>query len=310
MARAKKEVKALELKTNDEETQKEEIDVEKIKSELKDYITEEVRKENAEYIKTYYKEVLKPKKRKIVRQRILIILLILLYIVSFAFLVKDHYFDKYIIKIEEKLNIRREEKKESKEETKKEENNKEEENQKQAKEKEDQLNKLKEKYKDIFQNVIITTSNNYRQDFYDGKYSNSFYLSLGVELLSENDIIKEQDIITINADTLLDKVKQITNNSITNESFTYKDISFKYIKSFNTYILDKELTKDGTLIEREIVNIEEGSTIKIDTIEYYTKNGKRYNPVTDEEISNGTISNNKFVTFEFINDNNNYYLVK
>jgi len=302
MARAKKEVKEIETKDNKE------IDVEEIKTELKKYIEEEVKKENSEYIKTYNKEVLRPKKRKIIRQRILIILLIILYILTFVFLVKDHYFDKYIIKLEERLNIRKEEPKEEKEKTS--DNNKEEEK-RLEKEKEEKLNKLKEKYNGIFTNVLISTSNNYKNDYYNGKYSNNFFLSLGVELLRESDIVKEQDVITLSGDKLLEKVKMITKEEINNESFTYKDISFKYIKSINTYILDKELTRDGTYIERDIINIEEGSTtVKIDTIEYYTKNGKRYNPITDEEISSGSISNNKFMTFEFILDNNNYYLVK
>ena len=312
MARTKNDVKKLDTKEVEEVKQ---INVEEIKTELKTYVDDEVKKETRELFRAYNKEVLKPKRRKIIKLRLIIALLLILYIVTILFLFKDHYFDKYIIKFENKFLQRetliKDDLKVKDNTTKEDEAKKREEEQRQLQiEKEQKLNNLKNKYQNLFQNVIITTNNNYKNEYYSGKFSNNFYLSLGVELLNESDIVYEQGIITVSGDKLIEKVKLVTTQTINNDSFIYKDVSFKYIKSLNTYILDKELVKDGIQIQREVVNIEEGTNITIDTVEYYVKEGKKYNPVTDKEIEDNSISSNTFMTHEFVLSNGSYYLIK
>ena len=313
MKKTKNEIVKIEEETTNSEALKEEI-----RRDLKSYIDESVKRETDSYIKLYNAQVLKPKKRKILKLRIIIFLLIILYIATLAFLVKDHYFDKYIIKLEE--TFVKKENKEKKEEPKKEEEPKvdpekeeEERKQREAKQKEEEQNRLREKYNDIFSSVIVKTTNGYLHDLYGNTFSNKLFLSLGVELLDLPDISHDDGVITLNGDKLLEKVKLVTDKNIVNESFVYNNINFKYIKSLNIYMLDKEFDKDGTFIERRILNIEEkGNTVTIDTIDYYTKNGKYFNPLTNEEIANfGEIdSGTMFKTYVFTKSNNYYYLDK
>jgi hypothetical protein len=322
-----------EINVVDEQNEKK-LDVDQIKIEVAAFaknqvvfaINDEIKKANERYIKE--------KNRKVIRQRILIVFLVIGYIVALAFLINDHYFDKFLYKGEDKVIEKKEEKEKEKkkeeEDTSKEEEEKQKEEEKRRQEEEKKKQEeerkrkeeeekrkqaeLQEKYKDIFDNLKISLGNEYLDSYYKDNYTNQLILSIACEKINEDDVIMEDETYMISKEIFDKIIKEIFNIEIEHESFKYNGINFKYLKSIGYYILDKEFVKNDTYIEKKIIKIEENSHVIVETKEYYILNGEVYIPSNNKKIckeqdidSNLDILSSK--RYSFINKDNNLYLI-
>ncbi len=286
-----------------------EIDINQMKMELLDYIKTQVDYESKEAAKRLNDRYIREKKRKIFFLWVIIFILLFGYLITTVFLIKDHYFDKYIVKVEEKLVDKDKQNKEDhkdKEETDK------------PEEKNDISEEIKKqelinKYSNIFDGFKITKGNSYLNDFYHNENKNLVLLSLGAEYLTKEDFEQDGDIYILKDNVLASKIETFTKNSFEHETFTYNNIEFKYIKTLNCYFINKEFDTNKEEVKRVIVSVKEDDTLEITTKEYYIKDKYIIDPTTDIKLmkeSSFDKNNNKLQekTYRFKKVDDKYYM--
>ncbi len=293
---AKKEL----MKLEDKELNVDEIKLEVFefaKSQISTEIDKEVKKANDRYIKD--------RNRKIISQKIIIALLVISYLVTIGFLINDHYFDKYLVKNEitdNDINKPNEENKETNKENDKEEQNTVDENElkKQA---------LIEKYSNIFDNYKLTMGNQYLNDM----DFNKFILAYAIDNLSSDDFTIDDETYMLNKEVINNKIKEMFNVEIENETFMYNDIEFKYYKKLDYYILNKEFNHNELPVIRKIMDVKEENDIEITSKDYYIKDELVYtidnNYLCDEKDLDNYLEKIPTKTNKFIKNNDGYYLI-
>ena len=98
-------------------------------------------------------------------------------------------------------------------------------------------------------------------------------------------IKEEDDYKLINDNTFKKIYDTLFNEGYEATTFDYDGNKIGYLSSLAIYMLPKDIVKNDTLIEREIINIEEvDDEILITTIEGVIRDGKLYNVITNEEV--------------------------
>ena len=265
------------------------ININDLKAELVEYMKKEIDIEIDDVVKEKERKYIRAKSRKIFWLEIIILLLILIIIGGVIFLYKDHYFDKY-------FNVTNNEivKKENKEDT-----TKEVETQEEPKEEKPTLDELKKKYETILDNINITDKNSYLRDFYKNNYTDELKLSMSASLI-EDDNLKEDGTFIIKRETIESNYKKLFSSTINLVSFDYNGVHFNYIKSLDTFIGSGNL-EESNIITKDITNIEENEdVIKITTKEYYMKDDKIFNPLTNKEKEEEKIYEFKLVDDKYL----------
>ena len=156
--------------------------------------------------------------------------------------------------------------------------------------------------------------NEYLSDYYKDVYTNKLLLSVAVEYITKDDIIKDEDYYILDKSVLDEKIAEIFNLEIEPESFKYNGINFKYVKSLGYYILDKEYSRNELEIQRRIVKIEENSHVKVETREFYVENGEVYIPsnkklICVEKDIDSKIDVLEKKTYSFVGTEDGYVLI-
>ena len=258
----------IESSSNTKETKTNDLDVKKLKKELKDYVDEEIKKGIYSEIDKGNKRLIKEKNRKIITRDIIIIIL-LAAIGGLLFLLYDNdYFDRYF----------NNDKKETKEVVNKEEKKEEE------KEKKPTLDELKEKYANYLDRYYVSENNDYLEDFYKGELTEEIKK---VMTLNNIDLgrYEEDDYNIIDNDEVEKEYNYLFDTKYSAKSFKYNEKDVKYITKLDSYITDEKIEKKENNIKREIIKIEEESdNILITTVEGKVVDNKIYNVFKDDEI--------------------------
>ena len=273
------------------------IDVSQIKADLIDYVKNQVNVEVDNQIKEKEKKYIKSKNRKIFFLEILIFLLIAIIIGGVIFLYNDHYFDKY------RKNYTPEECQKEIEKncgSKKEENNKEEKEDIKEEEQKPTLEELIVKYDGILNNIKITNKNIYLEDYYKDKYTDELKLSMVTDLIDLKDVIDEDSVI-IEDENINKLSKEIFAKELNLVTYNYNGVELHYYKKLGKFV-SSNLIEEGSVIKRNIIEIEEKeNSVLITTEEYYEEDNKEMNPLTKEE-------GKEKKTYEFILKDDKYIL--
>ena len=270
------------------------IDTSQIKAELIEFIKNQASIEVDNQVLEKEKKYIRSKNRKIVFLEITIFFLIAIIIGSFIFLYNDHYFDKFRKNyspdecqklVDEKCSIKKDN-----------ENNEEE----PKEEPKPTLEELIAKYNGIFDNIKITTKNNYLVDFYGEKYTDELKLSMVTDLINLNDVV-DADSVIIDSEKINDMSKKLFANDLNLVTYYYNNVELHYYKKLDKFVAADTIV-EGTIIKRDIVGIEEReNSVFITTEEYYEEDGLALSPLTNTE-------GKEKKTYEFILKNEKYIL--
>ncbi len=267
-------------RTKNEIVSKEQINLDNIKEELKDeltnYVDMKIKKGFKEEIESINKKVIKDKNRTIFFKNILIIILLLIIAFLGYLLYRDNYFDRFFSKneVEEKENNDKNISKEENKEIEKEEI------------KETTKEELIKKYGYLLDNYNINLSSVYLKDYYNGELTAELlnYLTLNNMDLSKLEI--EEDYNVIDNDILKREFNKLFDKDYKNISFDFNGNKIRFIDKINSYITTSILKKENNDIKKEIISIEEiDNKVIIKTIEGVIIDNKLYN-ISQEEIDN------------------------
>ena len=284
MAKNKKNEEKKEQITLPELEVKNEVNLEEIKKELKNYIDDEIKTMSKEELDKAYKKLIHEKNKKVIFRDIVIV--IMLGIIGFLLFImyKNDYFNKFFNKSDEvvekndnNMPSNNDKKEESTIDEPKEE----------VKEIKPTLEELKTKYGSLLNYYILNENCTYKEDFYQGKLSSELKKYLVLNTIDFSSIKEEDDYKLINESTFKKIYDTLFNEGYEASTFDYDGKKIGYLSSLAIYMLPKEIIKNDTLIEREIINIEVvDEKILITTIEGVIRDSKLYNVITDEEVEN------------------------
>ena len=254
---------------------KEQIDLEDIKIELKQYITYETRNAFNDFIEVEHKKIIKEKNKKIFWNNFIIFILLVLIVYLVFLLFKNDYFNKYIKNLNDnyyKDNI----------------NNVENSSDKIINDKDSyklSLEDLKKKYSYLLDNIIISDNCDYLSDFYNHNITYEMKNYISLYKLEFNNLKVEDEYNIISSRELSDMYKKIFNDEFQNISFVFNGNKVRYISQIDSYITDYALKKEDSNIKREIIDIKEiDGDVIITTVEGIVKNNKLYNILDKNEI--------------------------
>ena len=259
--------KAKQLELKEEHTGIKIIDEKKLKKELEEYIDEKITKTPLGEIEKANKRLIREKNKKIASKNIIIIILLAI-IAGLVFLMyDDEYFDRL-------FNNEKKSKVENKIIT-----------DKGDEEDEITLDDLKKEYGYLLDNIYISDSSNYLEEYYNGELTTELKNSLALNLVNFDKLEEDEDSNIIPSDLLEDTYKGIFNDKYENKSFKYNDNKIKYVSKLDSYITGDILEKDDTNIRREITNIEvDKKIVKITTIEGKVVDNKVFNILENKEL--------------------------
>ena len=256
-----------------EKLENENIDLEKIKEELTDYVDLKIKKEINEEIEKANKRVLREKNKKIMFRNVVIIILFLIIIFLLYLLNSVGYFAKFVNKEKMEENEIVEKQEEKSDDNKKEEIVK------------PTLEELKAKYANLLDYYYVNENSKYLNDFYGGNLSLELKKYMALNEVNFNLLSKEDDYNVIDNTVLKEAWKRIFNDEYQNGTFDYNGNKVRYINSLDAYLTEKILEKEKSNIKKEIISIEEdGEKVIISTVEGLVIDNKLYN-INKEEIT-------------------------
>jgi len=256
-----------------EKLENENIDLEKIKEELTDYVDLKIKKEMNEEIEKANKRVLREKNKKIMFRNVVIIILFLIIIFLLYLLNSVGYFAKFVNKEKMEENEIVEKQEEKSDDNKKEEIVK------------PTLEELKAKYANLLDYYYVNENSKYLNDFYGGNLSLELKKYMALNEVNFNLLSKEDDYNVIDNTVLKEAWKRIFNDEYQNGTFDYNGSKVRYINSLDAYLTEKILEKEKSNIKKEIISIEEdGEKVIISTVEGLVIDNKLYN-INKEEIT-------------------------
>lgn len=263
---------------NTKKENKETVDLTTIKEELTDYINIQIKKNFTEEVEKANQRLIKEKNKKIFVRNIVILLLFFIIIFLLNILYNNHYFDKFFTQetnISETTNI-----KESTETSE-----------------EQYLDNIINKYSFLLDNVKISETSSYLNDYYNGNLTTELKLYLALNNLDIEDLETEEDYTIIKEDSLKTNYNNLFTDEYVGTSFKYNDIKIKYYEKLNSYISDELLSKETSNIKREIQDIKlTDDEIIITTIEAIVKDNKVYSIQSSQEIT--TYKDYSFTKYE------------
>lgn len=271
-----------------EPVKEEKMDLESIKQELKNYVSEEIQKGYFNEIEKVNRKLLHEKNKRIVFKNFAIFFLILLCGFLTYLLFTNGYFDQYInrspkeeikdnssnIKKEDEVNKDSKDNQDDKKEP-----------EEPVKETKPTLEDLKKEYSSLLDNYILNDKSNYISDYSKGNLSQELKKYFVLNTIDFATLIQEEDTNMLYEDTFALAYSKLFNDECMHGSFNYDGIKIKYMNSLKTYISDSLLTKGTSNIQREITNIEvKDDKVIIETIEGIVINNTLYDLKNKEEI--------------------------
>ncbi len=250
---------------------KEEIDLENIKNELKDYVDIRIKNEFESEVTNINKKIVSEKNRRLFFKNVIIFILLIIIGFLVFLLYKEDYFDRDKSNVKNNLN-----------------NNTEVNiNDTNTNEENITLKQLISNYSYLLDNIFINENSEYINDYYSGNLSNELKNYLALNNVNFSELTLEDNYNIFNNSLLKTAYKKLFNDELENISFNYNSNKIRYINALESYVSDNILKKTDTNINREIINvIVKDENISITTVEGIIKEKKLYNCLTLKEISN------------------------
>ncbi len=249
----------------------EEINLENIKIELKDYVDIRIKNEVENEVTNINKKIVSEKNRRLFFKNVIIFILLVIIGFLIFLLYKEDYFDRDKIDDKNKINN----------------NTKFNTNDTNANEEIITLKELISKYSYLLDNIFISENSEYINDYYSGKLTNGLKNYLSFNNINFNELTLEDNYNIFNSNLLENAHKKIFNDDLVNMGFNYNTNKIRYINALESYVSDNVLEKTNTNIKREIINVVvNDENISITTVEGVIKEKKLYNCLTSKEISN------------------------
>ena len=281
MARKKKEKEeVLQIETkSDNILLQSKVDVESIKTELKEYIDKTVNKTFLEELENTNKKLIREKSRRIFWKNIFIIILLLLVGFLTYLLYSNNYFDKYFNK---ETPTEEKEKKEEATPTPTPTPNP----TPTPTPKAPTIEELKKEYGPLLESYYVTDSSIYLSDYYDGKLTNDMKKYITLNAFDFSTFEKEEDYNIIKESTFKIMYEKLFNDDYESATFSYDDNKVRFVKAMDSYLTTSLLVREENNIKREIKDIKvDGEEAIVTTVEGVVKDNKLYNVISNNEIT-------------------------
>ena len=247
-----------------------EINLDKLKEELTDYVDIQLKKSLKEELEKSNKKLVKEKNKKIFWRNIIIILLFGVIMFLLYLLNSVDYFDKYFLS-NNKTSI-------LESNAKADEQN--------IKPNEPSLEELKKKYSGLIDPIYINESSEYLKDYYDGKLTEELKKYLVLNSIDFTKLPKEEDYNYIEESFFKNEFLKMFDN-YKEGAFSYNGNKVRYLSKLELYIPTGFLEKSSSKIKREIIDIKvDKEVVNITTIEGLIKDNKLYNIISLDEVKN------------------------
>ena len=282
----KKNSELLELTNEENILLEKNIDTDRLKEELKDYVDDKINKTFIDELNKTNRIIIRDKSRRIIWKNVIIIILLAIIGFLLYLLFSNNYFDKYFNKNTKDDIVEKETKKEDekKEETK-------DEDKPVAtptitpEPKKPTLDELIKEYGNLLDNYVIPESSNYLVDFYSGNLTDNLKKYITLNSFDFDTIKKEEDYQIIDDDDFKAVYNKLFSDEYTQTTFDYGDSKIHYISKMNSYMTLDFLEKKESNIKREIINIKvDDNIIIIETVEGLVKDGKLYEIINNTEV--------------------------
>ena len=248
-----------------------EIDLDDVKAELRDYVDVQIRIKMKEELEKSNKKLIKEKNKKIFWRNIVIVILTGLVIFLVYLLNSVDYFDKFFLRNNKDTKEVQTEEKQNTEVQEKE---------------EPTLDELKKEYSYLLDTVSINEESEYVKDYYDGNLTNELKKYLVLNNINFEKITKEEDYNLIDEDFFKEEYLKIFDD-YSEGSFSYNGNKIRYLNKIQAYMSTDILNKVNTNIKREIVGIKvKDKKVYISTIEGLIKDEKLVNIISQKEVEN------------------------
>lgn len=225
-------------KNTKKEEQKNEINLEEIKEDLKGYVDVKVKEYYKDEVEKIYKKNLREKTKKIIRKDIVIIILLVIVVFLLYALYNNRFFHQFFIEEKQDTNN-------NSEVIITPTNN--------EKEKEEDLIK---KYSYLLDNIRISKSSPYIQTYYKGLI-NEIKNYIALETVNFNSLDVDEDYSLIDSKVVETAYNNLFIGTYEKTNFKYLNNELKYIKKMDAYLSEKPLKKAEDYISRNIISVKE-----------------------------------------------------
>lgn len=148
------------------------------------------------------------------------------------------------------------------------------------------LEKLKNKYSYLLDNVVFDANSNYTRDYYEGNLTNEIKLYLSYKLMDGSKIVSDDDTSYFESSDLLKAGSRLFGNTVELTNFKYNNSSYIYFEVKDMFVSSTKPNQEKN-ISREIIAIDEdGDKVTITCVEGVVNGDKLYNILTNKEVYN------------------------
>ena len=238
---------------------------------LEKVVSDTLRKEVLDEVEKANKKVIRMKNRKILVKNIFLILFFAIIVFLLYLLYTEHYFDRFLPKVENKDQKEIVEKDTPKKEEVVE---------------EPTLDELKEEYASYLDPYVISDKSAYLDEFYQGKIPKELKNYYALNQMDLDALEVEDDYNTIDASLIQEKCETLFDSGCDSVSFDYNGNKIRYFEKLDSYVTNSVLLREDTLIQREIIDIEvKNDTVSITTLEGVVVGEQLYSIAPNEFIS-------------------------
>lgn len=244
-------------KTEEKKEIKETIDVEKLKGELKDFITLEIKNNFNTEVEKANKRLIREKNKKIFIKNIVIIVLLLVIGYLLYMLYDTGSFDKFFNHNNSNTNNNTNEV-----------INKNDNDPKKEEVHEPTLEELTDKYGYLLEKYYINEKSEYLDDYFNGNLTTELKNYITLTNIDSEKINSEEEISAITDEAFKSEYESLFDDDYEAKSFTYNGNEIKYVTFMKSYISDKIIDSNSTKIDRMVTDIKvNGDTVIFETVE-------------------------------------------
>ena len=130
------------------------------------------------------------------------------------------------------------------------------------------FDELKEKYASYIDPYVLSHRSIYVENFYEGNITSELMNYFSLMQIDFSKLEVEDDYHVIDASSMKDICSSLFEGDCQNRSFDFNDNKVRYFEKLKSYITNSLLEREETMIQREIVDIqEEKKIVRITTLE-------------------------------------------
>lgn len=248
----------------------------KLKKDFTTYIDSKIITSFNDEIVSANKKVIREKNKKVIVRDIIILILLALIGYLLFLMYNNRYFDRFFVR-DNQETVKVVEKQNDTTDNKKDDNKKEESSG-------PSLDELKSKYSSLLNNIYISESSDYINEYYNGNLTTELKNYIALNSVDLESVINDDDYVLIENSVLKNAYEKKFQDAYVAKSFKYNGSDLKYISKLNSYVSNKTISSK-TNIKREIIDIKvDNKKVSITTVEGLIKDKKLYDVIDNNEI--------------------------